>query len=189
MENKMILRLLTPDHTDIPKVKKLFEEAFPENERTMSMDDILAHADELPIDLIGIYPDETPDDFAGFFLTFKSDASVYLVYFATCPEKRSGGIGSKAIGALKEFYGEKPILFSYESVYEESDNAEQRERRRSFYLKNGFFETGWFARMNDTEFILASSKEGTGKEDFEAFLAGMTAGVPGAAAPELYRHD
>ena len=182
----MILKKLTPDHHDIPAVKKLFVEAFPERERVMEMDDILAMSDQLPIELLGIYPDETPDIFAGFFLMLKKEASLYLVFFATCPERRSTGIGSKAINALREYYASKPILFSYESIYEESDNAEQRERRRNFYLKNGFYETGWFAKMNDTEFILASSSEKTGKADFEQFLTGL---VPGAVAPEIYKRD
>ena len=182
----MILRKLTPDHPDIPAVQTLFEEAFPANERLMSIDEILANADRLPVELLGIYTGETQGDFSGFFLMFNADSFVYLVYFATCPEKRSGGIGSRAINALREYYGDQQILFSYESVYEESDNAEQRERRRRFYLKNGFFETGWFAKMNNTEFILASSKEEFDKETFEGCLKMITGGQ---SASELYRRD
>jgi len=75
----MILRTLTPDHQDIPAVKALFEEAFPENERSMDMDDILAHAEQLPIRLLGIYPEETPDDFVGFFLTVEGRPFVYQI--------------------------------------------------------------------------------------------------------------
>ena len=37
----MILKKLTPNHPDIPALKKLFEEAFPESERPVSMDTIL----------------------------------------------------------------------------------------------------------------------------------------------------
>ena len=64
---KMILKKLTFDHPDIPAVNKLYEEAFPE--RVMTMDDVLKLTEHLPIELLGIYPDETPDTFAGFFLT------------------------------------------------------------------------------------------------------------------------
>ena len=185
----MNLKVLTPDHPDIPAVKALFEEAFPENERTMSMDVILASMDKMPIKLLGIYSDEAPDDFAGFFLTVEGEKCVYLVYLAIRPEKRSGGIGSKAMNAMREYYAGKTLLFSYESIYEESDNAEQRERRRNLYLKLGFHETGWFATLNGTEFILASSDPEVDKDEFLQFLAGMAAGTPGAALPELYRRD
>ena len=184
----MILKKLTPDHPDIPAVKKLFEEAFPENERTMSMDDILTHLDDMPLNLLGIYPEETPDDFAGFFLTIEGETAVYLVYLAICPEKRSGGIGSKAMNAMREYYKDRPLLFSYESIYEESDNAEQRERRRNLYLKLGFLETGWFAKLNGTEFILASSMENFDKDAFIDFL-GAIFGAAGSELPELYRRD
>ena len=102
---------------------------------------------------------------------------------------RSTGIGSKAFKAVLEYYEDIPFWFSYESTFEESDNAEQRERRRRFYLKNGFYETGWFAKLNGTEFIIASSKKEFDKEAFEKFMGAMFASTSGAALPELYRRD
>lgn len=188
-ENNMILKKLNPSHPDIPALKKLFEEAFPENERPMSLDGILAYLDQLPCDLLGVYPDETPDKFSGFYFGVRGESGVYGVYFATCPELRSSGIGGKAFKAILEYYGDTPFWFSYESPFEESDNAEQRERRRRFYLKNGFHETGWFTKMNGTEFIIACSREEFDKEEFEAFVGAMMAGTSGAAVPELYRRD
>ena len=185
----MILKKLTPNHPDIPALKQLFEEAFPENERPMSMDVILTYLDQIPCDLLGVYPDENPDDFVGFFFGIKGEANVYGVYYATSPKLRSTGIGSKAFKAILDYYGDRPFWFSYESTFEESDNAEQRERRRRFYLKNGFHETGWFAKMNGTEFIIASSKEDFDKEAFEKFMGSMAAGATGAPLPELYRRD
>lgn len=184
----MILKKMTADHPDISALKALFEEAFPVSERPLSMDAIIANLDQMPCDLLGVYPDETPDQFVGFFFGIRAEGAVYGVYYATDPKLRSTGIGSKAFKAILEYYGDTPFWFSYESTFEESDNAEQRERRRKFYLKNGFYETGWFAKMNGTEFILATSKEDFDKEAFEKFLAGMAA-ASGAPAPELYRRD
>ena len=185
----MILRKLTPDHPDVPAVKKLYVEAFPERERGASMDQILEYADQLPIDLLGIYPDEMPDTFAGFFLMVNGESFAYLMFFATCPEMRSTGIGRKAINALRSNYGDTPIIFSYESVFEESDNAVQRERRRAFYLRNGFYETGWFTKLNGVEFIIASSQEEFDKDTFIGFMAGLAGGAANAPVPELYRRD
>ena len=184
----MILKKLTSDHPDVPALKELYEEAFPENERTLSMDDILARLDQMPCDLLGVYPDETPDTFVGFFFGIRVESSVYGVYYATDPKLRSTGIGSKAFKAILDYYDDMPFWFSYESTFEESDNAEQRERRRNFYLKNGFYETGWFVVVNGTEFIIASSKKEFDKEAFVEFMSGMAAGT-GAPVPELYRRD
>jgi GNAT superfamily N-acetyltransferase len=188
MEDNKILKKLTPDHPDIPALKSLFEEAFPVSERPMSMDAILLMLDQIPCDLLGVYPDETPDTFVGFFFGIRAESGVYGVYYATDPKLRSTGIGSKAFKAILEYYDDIPFWFSYESTFEESGNAEQRERRRKFYLKNGFYETGWFAKMNGTEFIIASSKEEFDKEAFLKFMSGMAAAA-GAPAPELYRRD
>ena len=63
----MILKKITANHPDIPALKKLYEEAFPENERPLSMDTILSFMDQIPCDLLGVYPEETPDEFSGFF--------------------------------------------------------------------------------------------------------------------------
>ena len=186
----MILKKLTANHPDIPALKKLYDEAFPENERPMSMDTILSFMDQIPCDLLGVYPEETPDEFSGFFFGIRGEAGVYGVYFATRPDLRSTGIGGKAFRAIVEHYGDTQFWFSYESVFEESENAEQRERRRNFYLRNGFHETGWFTKLNGTEFIVACSKEEFDKEGFEKFMASMAAGLPNPQAlPQLYRRD
>ena len=188
-----MIQKLTVDHPDIPAVEKLFEEAFPPSERPMTMTQLLARAEEmqgqLSTELLGIYPDEAPDDFSGFFLTVKVPSFVFLLFFATCPEKRSTGIGSKAIHALREYCGATPLVFNYESVYQESDNAKQRERRRSFYLKNGFHETGWFLRGNGTEFIVACSGESFDKEAYEMLMRSMRPTGPNAPEVEMFRRD
>lgn len=160
----MNLKKLTSEHRDIPLLNALYIEAFPPNERLLSVEEIFGLADKVPIDILGIYPDETPERFAGFFMTFVHEEFVYLLFFATKAEMRSTGIGSKAIKALVELYSGKPLLFSYESVFEESDNLEQRKRRRAFYQRNGFYETGYFGRLNNTEFIIASSEEKSDKD-------------------------
>lgn len=186
----MILKKLTPNHPDIPALKKLYEEAFPENERPLSMDAILAFVDQMPCDLLGIYREEFPDEFSGFFFGIRGEVGVYGVFFATRPDLRSTGIGGKAFRAIVEHYGDTQFWFSYESTFEESENAEQRERRRNFYLRNGFHETGWFTKLNGTEFIIACSKEEFDKEAFEKFMASMAAGLPNPQAlPQLYRRD
>jgi GNAT superfamily N-acetyltransferase len=185
----MILKQLTANHPDIPALKKLYEEAFPENERPLSMDAILAFVDQMPCDLLGVYPEET-QEFSGFFFGIRGESGVYGVFFATRPDLRSTGIGGKAFRAIVEHYGDTQFWFSYESPFEESENAEQRERRRNFYLRNGFHETGWFTKLNGTEFIIACSKEEFDKEAFEKFMSSMAAGLPNPQAlPQLYRRD
>ena len=59
------LRKLAPDHPDIPKVWKLFREAFHESER-----ELLSSLLEFPeAALYGIYPDDLSGKFIGFFVS------------------------------------------------------------------------------------------------------------------------
>ncbi|MBR3146605.1 MAG: hypothetical protein IKF54_00495 [Eubacterium sp.] len=152
------------------------------------MEAVISLLDQIPSDLLGVYLDENPDSFVGFYFGIRGEKSVYGVYYATDSKLRSTGIGGKAFQAILKYYDDIPFLFSYESTFEESDNAEQRERRRRFYLRNGFHETGWFTKLNGTEFIIASSKEDFDKDDFIEFMSDLAA-CSGAPAPELYRRD
>ena len=114
---------------------------------------------------------------------------MFLLFFATLPEKRSGGIGSKAIKVLVERCGDKPLVLTYESIYQESDNDEQRRRRHSFYVKNDFYETGWFTEEAGIEFIVASSQKEFDAEAFRAVSDAVNAGMPGAPETKLYKRD
>lgn len=102
----MILKTLSPDHPDIPAITRIYEESFPENERPMTMEEMLALSDQLPEQLsaefLGIYTDEAPSDPAGFFLTVGTDFCTFLVYFAIAPNKRSGGIGGNALFGVSQ---------------------------------------------------------------------------------------
>lgn len=187
----MILKKLTIDHPDFPAVEKLYEESFPKEERHGTMTQLVEASEQMPgdsaMEVLGIYLDEDPDDFAGFFTTADCGTFAFLLFFATLPEKRSGGIGSKAIKVLEERCGEKPLVLTYESIYQESDNDEQRRRRHAFYVKNDFYETGWFMEEAGIEFIVVSSQKEFDAEAFKAVVDAVSAGVPGAPETKLYR--
>ena len=53
----MNLKKLTSEHTDIPLLNELYIEAFPPNERLLSVEEIFYLTDKVPIDILGIYPD------------------------------------------------------------------------------------------------------------------------------------
>lgn len=189
----MMLKQITANHPDLAAVKELYEEAFPANERVMTIDELLALPGHMPgvlsVDIFGIYPNGDADDFSGFLLAINRKLGVYLLFFAICPDKRTGGVGSKALQAFKSLCGAKPIILEYESVYEASDNAEQRERRRAFYQRNGFYETDWFLLDNGCEFIIASSQEALDHDAFEEYAHGFVVDESGEDAPKLFRRD
>jgi GNAT superfamily N-acetyltransferase len=182
----MILKKLNVDHPDFPAVEKLYESSFPIEERHSTMAQLVEASEQLPgdssLEVLGIYLDEDPDNFVGFFTTADCGAFSFLLFFATLPEKRSGGIGSKAIKVLVDRCGDKPLVITYESIYQKSDNDEQRQRRHAFYVKNDFYETGWFTEEASIEFIVASSQKEFDVEAFKAVSDAVSASMPDAPA-------
>ena len=45
-------------------------------------------------------------------------------------------------------------IFEIETQNEKAENAEERKRRKAFYLRNGLKETGLFVNVYDTDFEL-----------------------------------
>jgi len=84
------------------------------------------------------------DTFVGFTVTLHHKKMVYLFFLAILPACRSKGYGSKAVEALKAHYPNKTHVVDFEALDDSADNAEQRKKRRLFYLKNGYRETGLF---------------------------------------------
>lgn len=181
----MELRKIEQTAPDVLKMAALNEEAFPENER-VSIYDLYRFGADGSMDMLGIYNDA--DEFAGFFVIRKFRHFAYIAYFAVCAEKRSQGIGSTALRLLKAYYPGRQIMVDFESAVPESPNYAERIRRRRFYYRNGFFETGWYQFYMETEFEIACSVPEFDKSGFDALIADIHAHAPDFH-PTLYRKD
>ena len=80
-------------------------------------------------------------------ITVKQGKLVLLDYFAICPDIRGGGIGSKALAMIREYYRDFILILEIESVNESSDNAEQRQRRNAFICQTDFCSLDWEASL------------------------------------------
>ena len=129
------LRILTQDSPETARLETINEVSFPECERN-AISDLFASGRDGNLDMIGIY---AGDALAGFFAVRKFRRIRYLAYFAVAPERRSEGIGSAAIRQLKMLYPDCQIVTEFEAP---DPVHEIRRRRRDFYIRNGFYETG-----------------------------------------------
>lgn len=123
---------------DWHKIKKLYHEAFPANEKKPFWMIRMKHYQNAA----DVWVLEESDEFAGLAITMNGADLVLLDYFAVVKEKRSGGIGSKAISMLQQKYGMRRFFLEIESVEDASGNREERLRRKKFYLDNGMGELG-----------------------------------------------
>ncbi len=175
---------LDRNSADIPLLEKLNNQAFPENER-ISVEDIFCFSEKDGTEILGIYTD---NEFSGFFIIMKFMKCAYICYFAICSEKRSKGIGGNALRLLKEYYTGYQIVVDFEATDESYSNNAQRIRRKNFYYRNGFFETGYFQFYMETEFEIACNEPDFNKTAFENLIAEIHSKAEDFN-PVLYRKD
>ena len=159
----MEIREITDDSAELRILEAINEEAIPENERC-ALRDMLATGAKVWC----IVPEREP---AGFMAVRYYRNLVYLAYFAVRKDLRSKGIGGAALRELIRRNPGRQIVAEYEAPDpRRADNA-LRLRRRQFYLRNGFHETGWFTCYDGTEFEVCCSAQDFDAGAFKAFAA------------------
>lgn len=116
------------------EVRKLYEEAFPQNEK-MPYLLLLYYSKKRNADFYGIYDNQI---FVGLVYSVYYQDIVYIFYFAIDESLRAKGYGSKCLEMLKQKYFDKRVVLSIEELNEDSDNNQQRIKRKVFYQRNGF---------------------------------------------------
>lgn len=92
------------------------------------------------------------DTFVGFMVVQTFKTLSYLFFLAFDSLYRSIGYGSRAIETLKALYKGKKQVVDYEMPDKEDLNNTLRLRRRQFYLKNGYKETGLFLSYKSVDY-------------------------------------
>jgi GNAT superfamily N-acetyltransferase len=133
-------RLLTPESAAAdPALRALYESAFPDEER-IPWDDLLRLVGEMPLEFAE-YRDG--GELLGLTIVYPRTRLSWFWYFAVPEEKRGRGIGQRILSALLSRYeGRSTVLDMEDPAQPGAPNAAQRRRRRDFYLRNGFRETG-----------------------------------------------
>ena len=135
---------------DYKSVKKLFFEAFPIHERYPLFYLIWKSKSE-NIKFYCMYDGEL---WIGFnYLLFYKDL-IFVQYIAIDSNIRSKGYGGKVIEKIKEIYPEYRIALGIEQLNKEAKNNELRIRRKNFYLKNGFIDSGYYVKQKPVPFEL-----------------------------------
>lgn len=145
------------------QVCELYEEAFPKEEKK-SWDLMEGLAEEGKMELLAVTED---DRFVGLALNMLDGDLALLDYFAISPKLRCGGFGGRTIRCLLEKFAGKKYIFEIEKQDPQAENAEDRRRRKQFYLRNGLRETGLFVNVYQTDFELLTPD---GKLTFEEYV-------------------
>ncbi|MBR3268350.1 MAG: GNAT family N-acetyltransferase [Oscillospiraceae bacterium] len=172
------LRHITKTSEDMPLLEAINTEAIPECERN-SLDDLL----DSGADVLGIYQNSRP---TGFFVLRSFRSTRYLAYFAVQKELRGQGLGSTALQALLSRYPDCQTVVEYEAPDKAGDANDIRQRRKQFYLRNGFRQTGWNTFYDGTEFELGCAGISYDAAEFADFIAYLST-IISDHIPQPYR--
>ncbi|MCD7808221.1 MAG: GNAT family N-acetyltransferase [Erysipelotrichaceae bacterium] len=133
----MQLKVITIDknYPNLNSIKKLYHDSFPRNERA-PFKSLIKRLNK-QTDFLAFYDD---DLFVGFTYLVTMHDLTYLFYFVVDEPLRNKGYGSAILAYLEEQY--TCIFIDIEVIDVNALNYTQRLRRRDFYLRNHFKETG-----------------------------------------------
>lgn len=115
-------------------LRRLYRSAFPAAER-MPLHRFFTLQEQGQAEILAL---RTCGSFAGMMIVTFAPGFALLNYFAVSPACRSMGLGSQALPALQERYGNRRVVLEVEPADDRAPNALQRQRRLAFYAKNGF---------------------------------------------------
>lgn len=154
---------LANDKNSLYEIRPLYERAFPMSEKKpFSL--IERKACKGQLEVLKIYDDGT---YVGFFIVVLGTDALLLDYFAISELARGKGIGTKALCLLSEHYSSKRVIIEIEDPCVPADNAEEREKRLNFYLRNGFVVNDKITLFGVDMLLLSLN----GKVDFDEYKA------------------
>ena len=122
------------------QINFLAKEAFPPEEY-LAPDQLVEMSKADNFDFFALTDGDT---FIGFMVVQTHKNLAYLFFLAIDLSCRAKGYGSRAIETLRALYPGKTQVVDFEMLDSEAPNNEQRMKRRQFYLRNGYKETGLF---------------------------------------------
>lgn len=128
---------------DKKRIKELYQSSFPKEER-MPFILMLFMSCLWNTEFLAFYDE---DKLCGIIYLAVLRKQTFIMFFAVDEKLRSHGYGSSILDEVQKLYPKHKLIVSIEPCFEHADNIEQKLRRKSFYLRNGYVETGYFMKL------------------------------------------
>ena len=148
---------------DYTKFKVLYRKAFPRAERVPVK--FLMNKD-IDATLIACYDGEI---FCGFYSTLTFGDITHILFLAVDDTLRGHGYGSALLKLISSHYPQNRIILDIEAEDSAAPNNEQRIRRKAFYEKNGYGESGIEYRWRDVPYKILVKNGTITEREFDAF--------------------
>ncbi len=169
----VVAKSVSSKNKNTKEVKTIYKASFRKGER-MSFLVMLVMSKSPGTDLLAFYD---ADRLCGFVYMATYGGITFIIYLAVDAPQRSQGYGSRILGQIERRYPENKLVLSIDRCNAQTQDRAERIRRKRFYLKNGFAETGYF--VNSTkEYQEILVKNGTfDPQEFTDFLKRYSNGV------------
>lgn len=138
--------MVTIKSKDIKHIKKIFKYSFPKEER-MPFFMMLLLTKIQDMEFLSFYHKDT---LCGFVYMLSNQQITFIIYLAVDEELRSKGYGSAIISEIQRMYPNHKIVLYIDRPDVDAPDKEQRIKRKNFYLKNNFKESGYFVQSTPT---------------------------------------
>lgn len=125
-------------------VKNIYFDSFPKSER-LPFPMMVAMSKLWNTEFLGFYDGDT---LCGFAYLAHNSKIVFVMFLAVDKAIRSKGYGSAILQDIQNKYPGKKIIISIEPCDKEAPDIELRKRRKNFYIRNGYRETGYMMKLN-----------------------------------------
>ena len=118
-------------------------------------------------EFIAFYDDDT---LCGFVYMATLRKVTFVMFFAVPENLRSKGYGSLILDEVQALHSNHKIVISIEPCDDNAEDIQQRLRRKSFYLRNGYAETGYFMKLGGKEQEIIIKNGVFNKREFTTFF-------------------
>lgn len=150
---------------DLHEIRRLYDASFPDDER-IPFQRLLKSMDEKRI-MDAYYED---DRLVGLSFLFLFNDLVYLSYICVEEDLRDRGYGTAILKHIQNAYAAYRIVLDIEEVSEKYDNYEERQKRRDFYIRNGFTSAKVYYHIYNVDYELLQYNGTVTKEDWHALI-------------------
>ena len=154
-------------HLNSTDIKRIYFESFPKKER-MPFSMMVAMSKLWNTEFLGFYDGNA---LCGFVYLAHNSKIVFVMFLAVEKALRSKGYGSAILRDIQNKYSEKKIIISIEPCDKDTLDIELRTRRKDFYMRNRYQETGYRMKLNGIVQEIIISNGEFDKKQFRTFFA------------------
>lgn len=146
----------------------LYQKAFPKEEKKPYW--LIRKCERLGCGRNFIIKDESGNFLGIAFIIYNNNLAL-LDYFAIDTKLRGQGVGTLALGIIKELFSDIPLVLEIEDPELSSENKEERIRRARFYEKCGMITMNYRISLFGVDMRILSSGANVSYEQYHNLLS------------------